>query len=103
MTGAYDSTLKPHLQAELAAIRDGGLWKEERVLASAQGPEVTLADGRRVLVLCANNYLGLSSDPRVIAAATLAPSSQGAPTTSKGMSVPRPTDTLVASRSATAG
>jgi glycine C-acetyltransferase len=61
--------MKPHLQAELAKIREGGLWKEERVLASAQGAEVTLADGRSVLVMCANNYLGLSSDPRVIAAA----------------------------------
>src|SRR5262245_22260536 len=61
--------MKAQLQAELAKIREGGLWKDERVLASAQGPEVTLADGRTVLVLCANNYLGLSSDPRVIAAA----------------------------------
>jgi glycine C-acetyltransferase len=62
-------SMKPHIQAELAKIREGGLWKDERVLASAQGPEVTLADGGTVLVLCANNYLGLSSDPRVIAAA----------------------------------
>jgi glycine C-acetyltransferase len=61
--------MKPHLVAELAKIKDGGLSKDERVLASAQGPEVTLADGHTVLVLCANNYLGLSSDPRVIAAA----------------------------------
>jgi glycine C-acetyltransferase len=61
--------MKPYLQAELAKIRDAGLWKDERVLASPQGPEVTLADGRTVLVLCANNYLGLSSDPQVIAAA----------------------------------
>ena len=61
--------MQPHLQSELQKIKDGGLWKDERVLASAQGPEVTLADGRSVLVLCANNYLGLSSDPRVIAAA----------------------------------
>ena len=41
--------MKPHLERELEAIRAAGLWKEERVLASAQGPEVTLADGRRVL------------------------------------------------------
>ena len=61
--------LKPHLQAELRKIREDGLWKDERVLASAQGPVARLADGREVLVLCANNYLGLSSDPRVIAAA----------------------------------
>jgi len=64
----YDS-MKPKLEAELAKIRDAGLWKDERVLASPQGPVVRLADGREVLVLCANNYLGLSSDPRVIAAA----------------------------------
>ena len=61
--------VRPRLIAELAGIRDAGLWKDERVLASAQGPEVTLADGRAVLVLCANNYLGLSSHPRVIEAA----------------------------------
>jgi glycine C-acetyltransferase len=61
--------MKPQLQAELAKIKEGGLWKDERELASAQGPEVTLADGRTVLVLCANNYLGLSSDRRVIEAA----------------------------------
>ena len=61
--------MKPQLQAELQKIREAGLWKDERVLASAQGPEVRLADGREVLVFCANNYLGLSSDPRVIEAA----------------------------------
>src|SRR5690242_12044158 len=48
--------MRPQLQSELAKIREGGLWKDERVLASAQGPEVTLADGHQVLVLCANNY-----------------------------------------------
>jgi glycine C-acetyltransferase len=64
----FDS-MKPVLEAELQRIRDAGLWKSERVLASPQGPEVTLADGRRVLVFCANNYLGLSSHPRVIEAA----------------------------------
>jgi glycine C-acetyltransferase len=61
--------MKPRLTAELAAIREAGLWKDERVLASPQGPLVRLADGREVLVLCANNYLGLSSHPRVVAAA----------------------------------
>ena len=61
--------MKSHLQTELAKIKDAGLWKDERVLASPQGAEVELADGRNVLVLCANNYLGLSSDPQVIAAA----------------------------------
>ena len=61
--------MKPQLQAELQKIREAGLWKDERVLASAQGPEIRLADGREVLVFCANNYLGLSSHKQVIAAA----------------------------------
>jgi glycine C-acetyltransferase len=64
----YD-TLKPWLTAELQKIREAGLYKNERIIASPQGAEVTLADGRKVLVFCANNYLGLSSDPRVVAAA----------------------------------
>jgi glycine C-acetyltransferase len=70
-------TLKPHLDAELAKIRDAGLWKDERVLASPQGPVVRLADGREVLVFCANNYLGLSSHPKVIEAAHRALDSHG--------------------------
>ncbi|HET7224947.1 MAG TPA: glycine C-acetyltransferase [Candidatus Eisenbacteria bacterium] len=57
------------LRQELEGIREAGLWKDERVLASPQGPVVTLADGRQVLVFCANNYLGLSSHPDLIAAA----------------------------------
>ena len=61
--------MKPRLIEELEQIRAAGLWKDERVLASPQGPEVRLADGRPVLVFCANNYLGLSSHPDVIAAA----------------------------------
>ena len=61
--------VKEQLAAELAAIRDGGLWKDERVLASPQGAEVTLVDGRKVLVFCANNYLGLSSHPDIVKAA----------------------------------
>jgi glycine C-acetyltransferase len=64
----FDS-MKPVIEAELQKIRDAGLWKGERVITSPQGPEVTLEDGRRVLVFCANNYLGLSSHPRVIEAA----------------------------------
>src|SRR5262245_59479328 len=72
-----DPHVKSQLTAELQSIRDAGLWKEERVLASAQGPEVTLADGRKVLVFCANNYLGLSSDPLVVEAAHRALDSHG--------------------------
>jgi glycine C-acetyltransferase len=70
-------TLKPQLQAELQKIREAGLYKDERVLASAQGPTVRLADGREVLVFCANNYLGLSSHPEVIAAAHRAMDERG--------------------------
>ncbi len=70
-------TLKPALDAELARIREAGLYKEERVLASPQGPVVRLTDGREVLVFCANNYLGLSSHPKVIEAAHKALDSHG--------------------------
>src|SRR5213593_3224491 len=69
--------LRPQLEAELAAIREAGLAKDERVLASPQGAQVRLADGREVLVFCANNYLGLSSHPDVIAAAHQALDSHG--------------------------
>ena len=62
-------SVKADLERELEEIRAAGLWKDERVLASPQGPVVRLADGREVLVFCANNYLGLSSHPEVIAAA----------------------------------
>ncbi len=72
----YD-TLKPHLSQELAAIREAGLYKSERVITSPQGPEVTLENGQRVLVFCANNYLGLSSHPKVIEAAHRALDSHG--------------------------
>jgi glycine C-acetyltransferase len=70
-------TLREQLERELAAIRDGGLLKDERVLTSPQGASVRLADGREVLVFCANNYLGLSSHPEVIAAAHRALDSHG--------------------------
>ena len=72
----FDS-LKPHLESELKQIREAGLYKDERVLASPQGATVKLADGREVLVFCANNYLGLSSHPEVIAAAHKALDSHG--------------------------
>ena len=58
-----------HLGSELTTLREAGLIKAERVLTSAQGALVRTADGREVINLCANNYLGLSSHPSVIAAA----------------------------------
>ena len=69
--------IQAELERELADIRSAGLWKDERVLASPQGPVVRLADGRDVLVFCANNYLGLSSHPEVIAAAHRALDARG--------------------------
>jgi len=64
----YDP-MKAHVEKVLAEIRAAGLYKDERVLGSAQGPRVTIVGGREVLNFCSNNYLGLANDPRVIAAA----------------------------------
>jgi len=61
--------LKQHLQNELQDIKDAGLFKQERIIASSQGAEITLNTGEKVLNFCANNYLGLSSHPDVIQAA----------------------------------
>lgn len=61
--------LKNHLQEELQDIKNNGLYKEERIITSAQGAEITLNTGETVLNFCANNYLGLSSHPEVIQAA----------------------------------
>jgi glycine C-acetyltransferase len=58
-----------HLTATLAQIDSDGLMKREREIASPQSGTVTLSDGRKMLNLCANNYLGLASDPRVVEAA----------------------------------
>jgi len=65
------------LQAELDAIREAGLFKSERVITSSQSAEITLADGRKVLNFCANNYLGLADDPAIIDAAKQALDSHG--------------------------
>jgi glycine C-acetyltransferase len=56
------------LQQELQEIKDAGLYKQERIIESEQGAEITV-NGRKVLNFCANNYLGLSSHPKVIEAA----------------------------------
>ncbi|MEI6950581.1 glycine C-acetyltransferase [Paraflavisolibacter sp. H34] len=56
------------IKAELAAIKEAGLYKTERIIASPQGAEITV-NGRTVLNFCANNYLGLSSHPAVLEAA----------------------------------
>jgi len=62
-------SLRETVVAALGDIRDAGLYKPERVITSPQGARITVQGGREVLNFCANNYLGLSSDPRVIAAA----------------------------------
>ncbi len=63
------STIKQHLKKELQEIKDNGLFKEERIITSPQGAEITLNTGETVLNFCANNYLGLSSHPEVVQAA----------------------------------
>ena len=70
-------TIKERLQAEIQEIKDSGLYKNERVITSPQGADITLADGRSVINFCANNYLGLSSHPKVIEAAKKAIESHG--------------------------
>ena len=65
MLGAYQA----FVEAQLGEIRAAGLWKPERVLDSPQRPNAELHGGDKVLVLCANNYLGLADDPRILAAA----------------------------------
>ncbi|MCK9480629.1 MAG: glycine C-acetyltransferase [Bacteroidia bacterium] len=61
--------IKEYLSNELNNIKEAGLYKSERIITSAQGAEITLSTGQKVLNFCANNYLGLSSHPRVIEAA----------------------------------
>ena len=61
--------LKDALASELKIIEDGGLLKRERIITSPQGPSVKVNTGDNVVVMCANNYLGLSSHPEVIQAA----------------------------------
>ncbi len=60
--------MQQHITAELDGIREAGLTKRERSIAGPQGTEI-VADGQPVLNFCANNYLGLADDPRLLAAA----------------------------------
>ncbi len=64
----YGST-KEYLNAVLAEIREGGLYKDERVLTSPQNATISVADGRKVINFCANNYLGLANHPEAVSAA----------------------------------
>ncbi|WP_207535986.1 glycine C-acetyltransferase [Desertivirga arenae] len=70
-------TLKEQLLEELRSIEDAGLYKRERIITSPQGADITVAGGAQVINFCANNYLGLSSHPKVIEAAKAALESHG--------------------------
>lgn len=63
------TTIKEHLRKELDAIENAGLYKNERVITTAQGPHVGVTQSDDVLIMCANNYLGLAQHPEVQAAA----------------------------------
>ncbi|HOG25159.1 MAG TPA: glycine C-acetyltransferase [Bacteroidales bacterium] len=72
----YDR-LQAHLQKELADIREAGLFKNERIIITPQGAQIKISTGATVLNFCANNYLGLSNNPRLIAAAKKALDTHG--------------------------
>jgi glycine C-acetyltransferase len=69
--------LQPVLAKEIEAIKEAGLYKKERIITSAQAAEITIHGGQHVLNFCANNYLGLSSHPKVIEAAKAAIDTHG--------------------------
>ena len=71
------ATLQPDLTQQLQEIKDAGLFKKERIITSPQGAEISTDEAGEVLNFCANNYLGLSSHPDVIAAAKAAIDSHG--------------------------
>jgi len=68
---------KPFLVNEIESIKEAGLFKKERIITSAQAAQITIQGGQEVLNFCANNYLGLSSHPKVIEAAKAAIDSHG--------------------------
>lgn len=72
----YD-TLKPKLEAEIKEIKEAGLFKKERVITTPQAADIKTTDGKEVINFCANNYLGLSSHPKVVQAAKDAIDSHG--------------------------
>jgi glycine C-acetyltransferase len=63
------ASVQQEINDELDEIRSAGLFKAERVIVSPQGSSIRVADGAEVLNLCANNYLGLADDPRIVTAA----------------------------------
>ena len=70
-------SLKPRLENEIEEIKEAGLYKQERIIASPQGADIKLQDGSEVINFCANNYLGLSSHTKVIEAAKASIDSHG--------------------------
>ena len=76
ITNMYGKFQK-YLQDELQAIQDAGLFKKERNIASAQSAQIRLEDGSEALNFCANNYLGLADNPRLIQAAKKAMDARG--------------------------
>jgi glycine C-acetyltransferase len=70
-------TFQNHLQAQLTEIEDNGLFKKERIITTPQGAAVKVSDGKEVIIFCANNYLGLSSHPKVIEGAKTALDTHG--------------------------
>lgn len=71
------SSFQDFLTKELVGIREAGLYKSERIITSPQGVEITTDSGKTVLNFCANNYLGLSNNPQLVAAAKTALDSHG--------------------------
>src|SRR6266536_147732 len=63
-----NTAFKEHLQTQITGIRSAGTYKNERIIITPQGTTIRVADGKPVLNLCANNYLGLAQHPAVAAA-----------------------------------
>lgn len=72
-----DEKFKNHLAADLKRLEKEGIYKNERIIVTPQGPKVKVDSGEEVIIMCANNYLGLSSHPKVIEGAKEALDSRG--------------------------